>query len=142
MKPAPVGSTALGVPWLASEIAPACWWLASLHVLALLFGLATGSIFVASMRNPPRGSLTSCKSNLKNIATALEMYPSDFGGRYPRLVTVSYLEPYRSACVMTYTHSYYLARYPEGSRSVGRYHEDPSLATPAMMQRVDLVGHP
>ncbi|MCE7874620.1 hypothetical protein DYH09_30215 [bacterium CPR1] len=27
--------------------------------------------------------MTSCKSNLKNIATALEMYSSDNEGRYP-----------------------------------------------------------
>ena len=27
--------------------------------------------------------LTLCKSNLKNLATALEMYASDNGGRYP-----------------------------------------------------------
>lgn len=30
-----------------------------------------------------RGQLTACKSNEKNLATALEMYASDFGGRYP-----------------------------------------------------------
>ena len=30
-----------------------------------------------------QGQLTACKSNLKNMATALEMYASDFGGRYP-----------------------------------------------------------
>lgn len=30
-----------------------------------------------------QGQLTACKSNCKNIATALEMYASDNGGRYP-----------------------------------------------------------
>lgn len=30
-----------------------------------------------------QGQLTACKSNEKNIATALEMYASDFGGLYP-----------------------------------------------------------
>ena len=29
------------------------------------------------------GPLTACKSNLKNLATALEMYASDNKGRYP-----------------------------------------------------------
>ncbi len=29
------------------------------------------------------GQLTFCKSNCKNLATALEMYASDNGGRYP-----------------------------------------------------------
>ncbi len=149
MKGAPVGSTAVGVPWPASEIAPAGWWLASLHVLALLFGLATGSLLVASMRKPTRGSLTSCKSNLKNIATALEMYASDFGGRYPpgleQLTVGNYLKlvpTCPSAGKMTYTDSYQVAQYPEGFRFVGRYHEIPSQAKPAMMQKFDLIGHP
>lgn len=31
-----------------------------------------------------QGQLTGCKSNMKNIATALEMYASDNGGHYPR----------------------------------------------------------
>ena len=30
-----------------------------------------------------RGQLTACKSNLKNLATALEMYSSEHKGRYP-----------------------------------------------------------
>lgn len=30
-----------------------------------------------------QGQLTACKSNLKNIATACEMYSTDFGGKYP-----------------------------------------------------------
>ena len=30
-----------------------------------------------------QGQLTACKSNCKNLATALEMYASDNGGRYP-----------------------------------------------------------
>lgn len=30
-----------------------------------------------------QGRLTACKSNLKNLATALEMYASDYGGAYP-----------------------------------------------------------
>lgn len=31
-----------------------------------------------------QGQLTACKSNLKNIATASEMYASDYEGRYPK----------------------------------------------------------
>jgi|EP01012_Entosiphon_sulcatum_P053536 prepilin-type N-terminal cleavage/methylation domain-containing protein len=38
-----------------------------------------------------QGQLTACKSNLKNIATALEMYASDFGGRYPNNATADQL---------------------------------------------------
>jgi len=43
-----------------------------------------------------QGQLTACKSNCKNIATALEMYASDNSGRYPstitQLTTGSYLK--------------------------------------------------
>ncbi len=35
--------------------------------------------------------MTSCKSNLKNVATALEMYSSDNEGRYP--TSLGYLTP-------------------------------------------------
>ncbi|MBX3166038.1 MAG: hypothetical protein KF760_01455 [Candidatus Eremiobacteraeota bacterium] len=43
-----------------------------------------------------RGQTIACKSNLKNIATALEMYSTDYGGRYPEntgpLVSGNYLK--------------------------------------------------
>ncbi len=35
------------------------------------------------LRARTRGQLTACKSNLKNLATALEMYASDNKGQYP-----------------------------------------------------------
>lgn len=38
-----------------------------------------------------QGQLTACKSNLKNIATALEMYSTDWSGRYPS--DMGYLTP-------------------------------------------------
>ena len=39
--------------------------------------------------------LTGCKSNLKNIGTALEMYSTDYSGHYPRnlaMLTPNYLK--------------------------------------------------
>ena len=36
------------------------------------------------MKARSRGQLTACKSNLKNLATALEMYASDNKGHYPK----------------------------------------------------------
>jgi hypothetical protein len=36
------------------------------------------------VRSQNSGQLTACKSNCKNIATALEMYATDNKGRYPR----------------------------------------------------------
>ena len=41
------------------------------------------------------GALTACKSNLKNIGTAMEMYSTDYEGHYPRnldMLTPNYLK--------------------------------------------------
>lgn len=63
-------------------------------VVAIVAGLA--AVLVPNfMRARPRGSGTACKSNLKNIGTALEMYATDFKGDYPRLLgglTPNYLK--------------------------------------------------
>lgn len=45
------------------------------------FGLIAGG---RSLRARPQGMLTACKSNLKNLGTALEMYSTDNYGRYPK----------------------------------------------------------
>lgn len=58
---------------------------------SLLSVLAWGSILLVlaailipnRTRARSRGSLTACKSNLKNIGTALEMYSTDYAGKYP-----------------------------------------------------------
>lgn len=50
--------------------------------LLLLFG-AKAMIVPGFIKAPAQGHLTACKSNLKSIATACEMYASDNGGRYP-----------------------------------------------------------
>lgn len=36
------------------------------------------------MTTRPMGQLTACKSNLKNIGTAMEMYQMDHPGSYPK----------------------------------------------------------
>ncbi len=53
-----------------------------LIVIAIVSVLA--AILVPNfMRARARGQITACKSNLKNVATALEMYSTDNGGRFP-----------------------------------------------------------
>lgn len=47
------------------------------------------------IRARSRGQLTACKSNLKNIGTAFEMYSTDYSGMYPKnldLLTPNYLK--------------------------------------------------
>ena len=64
----------------------------ALGVVIVLFLLVTVPGF---LRAKDQGQFTHCKSNLKNLATALEMYSSDNGGRYPKRleeVTPKYLK--------------------------------------------------
>jgi hypothetical protein len=78
--------------------------------------------------------LTHCKSNLKNIATALEMYASDYGGRYPRSLQAlppNYLKALPT-CPITgsdYTDTYRVSTNPDGFSfgCRGRHHGKPDL---------------
>ncbi len=64
-----------------------------LGAVAALMLLSLSVPFWRQMLFPPRGcgsGTSACKSNLKNIGTALEMYSSDHGGEYPpSLATLS-----------------------------------------------------
>jgi type II secretory pathway pseudopilin PulG len=64
----------------------------SLAAVTLLLAAILVPNFV---RARARGQLTACKSNLKNIGTALEMYSTDWSGKYPvstSLLTPNYLK--------------------------------------------------
>lgn len=58
--------------------------------------LVLGAILIPNfIRARSRGQLTACKSNLKNIGTAFEMYSTDWSGKYPStiaLLTPNYLK--------------------------------------------------
>ena len=45
------------------------------------------------IRARSRGQLTACKSNLKNIGTAMEMYSTDWSGKYPTGEDMALLTP-------------------------------------------------
>ncbi len=58
-------------------------------------GLLSVLIFPNFLRTDRPAYLTACKSNLKNIGTALEMYSTDHYGRYPTalsLLTPNYIK--------------------------------------------------
>jgi prepilin-type N-terminal cleavage/methylation domain-containing protein len=69
------------------------------------------------MRARAQAQLTSCQSNLKNIATSLEQYSADNQSRYPVAIvniTPSYLKslPTCPSCG-TFTYSYLSATAPD-----------------------------
>ena len=77
-----------------------------------------------------QGSITPCKSNVRNLATALEMYASDNGGRYPttwtKLTSGNYLKliptcPAAGTDTYSSTYRYTTAsRAPNGKRIQGK----------------------
>lgn len=110
---------------------------------------------------PPRaqGKLTACKSNLRNLATALEMYAEEHKGHHPAsleaLLSGNYLK-YIPTCPaageLTYT-DYKLVRTSAGEEfqlsCVGDHHRDayrafpdPSVNFPHYSSRLGLVDHP
>ncbi|MBT9585126.1 DUF3352 domain-containing protein [bacterium] len=89
--------------------------------------IATGGTAVVAailvpnfIRARSQGQLTACKSNEKNIATALEMYSTDNGGAYPTdlkpLITGNYLRHIPTCPAAgqdTYTQTYQMTAKPD-----------------------------
>lgn len=84
---ASIGLMSQGDPWKAFQgefTGAGNLWEVSAPMLTSNFGTARA-----------RGQATACKSNLKNIGTALEMYSTDYSGRYPAsaaMLTPNYLK--------------------------------------------------
>lgn len=71
-------------PTLEEEEKGGCG-ISPLSILMLLgvFGVLSAILAPNFIRARARGHLTACKSNLKNIGTAMEMYSTDWSGLYP-----------------------------------------------------------
>jgi len=88
---------AIGIPGLEPQRRCFPWNLVVIHLLMSALAGFVWPLFCAMNQMPHHGGscLTACKSNCKNIATALEMYASDNDGRYPaklqQLVPGNYL---------------------------------------------------
>jgi len=78
-------SFAIGVPGLEPEKRGGLGWkVVVMHLFAAVVGFVGPAVLLSNLlRTHCGGQLTACKSNCKNIATALEMYSSDNGGRFP-----------------------------------------------------------
>lgn len=59
--------------------------LSCVQLVAVFAALVIGAAILLPNFLPakPSGQLTACKSNLRNIATALEMYATDYSGSFP-----------------------------------------------------------
>lgn len=74
---------AIGVPGLEPDQRDTSRRTFFLHLCAALAGFIGPGMLLMNQPCRNQGQLTACKSNCKNLATALEMYASDNAGRYP-----------------------------------------------------------
>ena len=122
-----------------------------LIVIAIIAVLA--AILVPNfMRARARGQITACKSNLKNVATALEMYAADHEGHFPSLGNMpSGLMPnyFRSmptcpgAGSDTYSPSYFSTVDPEDYFVIycnGTHHRGADITVPNYPQYYSTTG--
>lgn len=57
--------------------------LIELMIVIAIIAILAAILVPNFIRARAQGQLTACKSNLKNIGTALEMYSTDWTGKYP-----------------------------------------------------------
>lgn len=62
--------------------------LIELMIVIAIIAILAAILVPNFLRARAQGQLTACKSNLKNIGTALEMYSTDSYGRYPTTITM------------------------------------------------------
>jgi prepilin-type N-terminal cleavage/methylation domain-containing protein len=95
--------------------------LIELMIVIAIIAILAAILVPNFIRARAQGQLTACKSNLKNIGTACEMYSTDFAGRYPvggaSLLTPNYLKTIptcASAGSNTYTTAFTATSNPDG----------------------------
>jgi hypothetical protein len=118
-----------------------------------LLGCNVLAMVVLFILFPPRcrncGQLTACKSNVKNIATSLEMYSTDNAGHYPQSLsqlTPKYLKVIPQCPTAqrdTYSLHYFRAEKPEDAYTVGCggcYHHAAGVNEPGYPQYSSYSG--
>jgi len=116
-----------------------------LLAVALMVSLNFLDVF-ARPRHGCGGQLTACKSNLKNIGTALEMYSTDFAGRYPTsstLLTPNYLKTIPTcASVGSCTYVFQMGSSPDLYTVIcgGENHKSAGVQAPNYPQYTSVTG--
>ena len=67
--------------------------LIELMIVIAIIAILAAILVPNFIRARAQGQLTACKSNLKNIGTAMEMYSTDWSGKYPSGATMTKLTP-------------------------------------------------
>jgi prepilin-type N-terminal cleavage/methylation domain-containing protein len=83
------------IPMFTSKRRKSAFTLIELMIVIAIIAILAAILVPNFIRARAQGQLTACKSNLKNIGTAMEMYSTDFAGRYATaasLLTPNYLK--------------------------------------------------
>ena len=67
--------------------------LIELMIVIAIIAILAAILVPNFIRARAQGQLTACKSNLKNVGTALEMYSTDWAGKYPATASLAILTP-------------------------------------------------
>lgn len=67
--------------------------LIELMIVIAIIAILAAILVPNFIRARAQGQLTACKSNLKNIGTAMEMYSTDWSGKYPAGAALTSLTP-------------------------------------------------
>jgi prepilin-type N-terminal cleavage/methylation domain-containing protein len=67
--------------------------LIELMIVIAIIAILAAILVPNFIRARAQGQLTACKSNLKNIGTAMEMYSTDWSGKYPSVGGMALLTP-------------------------------------------------
>ena len=67
--------------------------LIELMIVIAIIAILAAILVPNFIRARAQGQLTACKSNLKNIGTAMEMYSTDWSGKYPTASGLAGLAP-------------------------------------------------
>jgi len=108
--------------------------LIELMIVIAIIAILAAILVPNFIRARAQGQVTACKSNLKNIGTALEMYSTDNSGRYPSAktaLTPNYLKTIPTcASIGTDAYGYSAASNPDSYTAVcaGSNHSGVGLA--------------
>ncbi len=125
--------------------------LIELMIVIAIIAILAAILVPNFIRARAQGQLTACKSNLKNIGTALEMYSTDWSGRYilngafQANLTPNYLKTIPtcpSAGSDTYTNVYTSASIPDAYTiwCSGTNHTGASITQPNYPQYTAVQG--